>query len=250
MFSAKGSLGESDRYAYRKSAAKTAMIPISDDNPARLTLVVTWTFILACIAVFFWQLSLGEAGDEAAIYAFGFTPRDFFRQGSSGAWLSLITSMFLHGCFLHLGGNMLYLWIFGNNVEDAMGHGRFLLFYLGCGIAAALSEGMVNPHSALPMVGASGAISGVLAAYVLIYPRARVTVIIPLGILLYPTKISAFYVVGFWFVLQLLNGVVATPGAPGTAWWAHVGGFAAGCLLTPFLSHFPLFGRHTRGPWG
>ena len=100
------------------------------------------------------------------------------------------------------------------------------------------------------MVGASGAISGVLAAYVLIYPRARVTVIIPLGILLYPTKISAFYVIGFWFVLQLLNGVGASPGAPGTAWWAHVGGFAAGFLLTPFLSQFPLFGRHTQGPWG
>jgi membrane associated rhomboid family serine protease len=100
------------------------------------------------------------------------------------------------------------------------------------------------------MVGASGAISGVLAAYVLIYPRARVTVIIPLGILLYPTKISAFYVIGFWFVLQLLNGVGTAPGAPGTAWWAHVGGFAAGFLLTPFLSNFPLFGRHTRGPWG
>jgi len=164
--------------------------------------------------------------------------------------LTLITSMFLHGGFLHLGGNMLYLWIFGNNVEDAMGHVRFLLFYLACGLAAALAEGTVNRHSALPMVGASGAISGVLAAYVLIYPRARVTVIIPLGILLYPTKISAFYVIGFWFVLQLLNGVGASPGAPGTAWWAHVGGFAAGFLLTPLLSHFPLFGRYTRGPWG
>jgi membrane associated rhomboid family serine protease len=158
--------------------------------------------------------------------------------------------MFLHGGFLHLGGNMLYLWIFGNNVEDAMGHGRYLLFYLACGIAAALSEGLVNRHSAFPMIGASGAISGVLAAYVLIYPRARVTVIIPLGILLYPTKISAFYVVGFWFVLQVLNGLLSSQGAPGTAWWAHVGGFALGLLLTPLLSAFPLFGRHSRGPWG
>src|SRR5882672_6274596 len=250
MFSAIGSLGESDRYAYRKSAAKTAMIPISDDNPARLTPVVTWSFILACVAVFFWQLSLGQAGDEAAIYAFGFTPRDFFLRGSSGAWLTLFTSMFLHGGFLHLGGNMLYLWIFGNNVEDAMGHGRYLVFYFICGAAAALGQAFAEPNLAMPMVGASGAISGVLAAYVLIYPRARITVIIPLGILLYPTKISAFYVIGFWFVLQLLNGVGTTPGAPGTAWWAHVGGFAAGFLLTPFLSHFPLFGRYTRGPWG
>jgi membrane associated rhomboid family serine protease len=233
------------------------MIPISDDNPTRLRPVVTWGIILACVVTFFWQLTFSQSDAEALFFSLGFVPRNLFDSalpqtvyGIPWPWLSLITSMFLHGGFLHLGGNMLYLWIFGNNVEDAMGHGRFFVFYLACGIAAALSEGIVNSHSALPMVGASGAISGVLAAYVLIYPRTRVTVIIPLGIFLYPTKISAFYVIGFWFVLQLLNGFGATPGAPGTAWWAHVGGFAAGFLLTPLLSHFPLFGRHTRGPWG
>ena len=233
------------------------MIPISDENPTRLTPFVTWAIIFACVVTFLWQLMFSQSDGEALFSSLGFVPRNLFDSavtetvyGIPWPWLTLLTSMFLHGGFLHLGGNMLYLWIFGNNVEDAMGHGRFLIFYLACGIAAALSEGIVNPHSALPMVGASGAISGVLAAYVLIYPRARVTVIIPLGILLYPTKISAFYVIGFWFVLQLLNGVGTTPGAPGTAWWAHVGGFAAGFLLTPFLSNFPLFGRHTRGPWG
>lgn len=233
------------------------MIPISDENPTQLKPVVTWGIIFACVATFLWQLSFSEGDGEGLFFALGFVPRNLFDHavtvsvyGIPWPWLTLITSMFLHGGFLHLGGNMLYLWIFGNNVEDAMGHMRFLIFYFACGIAAALAEGIVNPHSALPMVGASGAISGVLAAYVLIYPRARVTVIIPLGILLYPTKISAVYVVGFWFVLQLLNGVGASAGAPGTAWWAHVGGFAAGFLLTPFLSHFPLFGRHTRGPWG
>ena len=233
------------------------MIPISDENPTQTKPLVTWAVIFACIATFLWQLSFSEGDAEALFFALGFVPRNLFDEAATARvygipwpWLTLITSMFLHGGFLHLGGNMLYLWIFGNNVEDAMGHMRFLLFYLACGIAAALAEGLVNPHSALPMVGASGAISGVLAAYVLIYPRARVTVIIPLGILLYPTKISALYVVGFWFVLQLLNGVVTATGAPGTAWWAHVGGFAAGLLLTPFLSHFPLFGHHTRGPWG
>jgi membrane associated rhomboid family serine protease len=233
------------------------MIPISDENPTQLKPVVTWGIIFACVATFLWQLSFSEGDGEGLFFALGFVPRNLFDHavtvsvyGIPWPWLTLFTSMFLHGGFLHLGGNMLYLWIFGNNVEDAMGHMRFLIFYFACGIAAALAEGIVNPHSALPMVGASGAISGVLAAYVLIYPRARVTVIIPLGILLYPTKISAFYVIGFWFVLQLLNGVGASAGAPGTAWWAHVGGFAAGFLLTPFLSHFPLFGRHTRGPWG
>ena len=225
------------------------MIPISDENPARLRPVVTWGIIAACIVVFFWQLSFSEQAEEQLLLTYAFVPRNFFGHAAAD-WYTLITSMFLHGSFLHLGGNMLYLWIFGNNVEDAMGHMRFLAFYLVCGIAAALSEGMVNPDSALPMLGASGAISGVLAAYVLIYPRARVTVIIPLGILLYPTKISALYVVGFWFVLQLLNIVGTTPGGPGTAWWAHVGGFIAGLILTPIFSSFPLFGRQSRGPWG
>ncbi len=231
------------------------MIPISDENPARLTPLVTWGTIAACIVVFFWQLSLSE-GTQEAVLTYAFVPRNFFvadvtatLYGVPWSWFTLVTSMFLHGGFLHLGGNMLYLWIFGNNVEDAMGHARFVVFYLVCGIAAALSEGLINPLSDLPMLGASGAISGVLAAYVLIYPRARVTVIIPLGILLYPTKISAFYVVGFWFALQLLNLVGTTPGGPGTAWWAHVGGFAAGLAFTPLLSSFPLFGRHRRGPW-
>jgi membrane associated rhomboid family serine protease len=157
--------------------------------------------------------------------------------------------MFLHGGFLHLAGNMLYLWIFGNNVEDALGHVRFLAFYFACGVAAALTQGLAEPHALIPMVGASGAISGVLAAYVLIYPRARVRVLIPLGILLYPMKISAFYVVGFWFLLQILNASVSS-GQPGTAWFAHVGGFAAGILLTPALSRYPLFGRYRAGPWG
>jgi membrane associated rhomboid family serine protease len=232
------------------------MIPISDENPARLTPIVTWSLIGLCIVVFFWQLSFSERASELLVFTFGFVPRNLFDHavtetvyGIPWPWLTLITSMFLHGGFLHLGGNMLYLWIFGNNVEDAMGHTRFLLFYLVCGVAAALTEGIVNPHSPLPMLGASGAISGVLAAYVLIYPRARVTVIIPLGILLYPTKISAFYVVGFWFLLQLMNVVGTTPGGPGTAWWAHVGGFLFGMALTPFVSSFPLFGRYTRGPW-
>jgi len=233
------------------------MIPISDENPTRLTPYMTWALIAACVAVFLWQLSFSQQDAQALIFNLGFVPKNLFDHtgtaniyGILWPWLTLITSMFLHGGFLHIGGNMLYLWIFGNNVEDAMGHGRFLFFYLACGIAAALAEGLLDPHSALPMLGASGAISGVLAAYVLIYPRARVTVIIPLGILLYPTKISAFYVVGFWFLLQLLNVISSTPGAPGTAWMAHVGGFALGVLLTPLLSNFPLFGRYTRGPWG
>ena len=232
------------------------MIPISDENPTRLKPLVTWTLIALCVAVFFWQLSFSERGLERLVACAGFVPAAFFAGSKGGAcglpspWFALVTSMFLHGGFLHLGGNMLYLWIFGNNIEDAMGHLKFLSFYIACGIAAALFEGVIDAHSTIPMLGASGAISGVLAAYVLIYPRARVTVIIPLGILLYPMKISAFYVVGFWFLLQLFNIALTAPGTPGTAWWAHVGGFVTGLLLTPALSKFPLFGRFHRGPWG
>jgi membrane associated rhomboid family serine protease len=228
------------------------MIPISDDNPARLRPIVNWSVILICIVVFFWQILNGTDDDPLVISA-AFIPRDFFAgAGSSLApWKTLFTSMFMHGGFFHLGGNMLYLWIFGNNVEDAMGHLRYLLFYLLCGVAAALTEGFAEPDLAVPMLGASGAISGVLAAYVMIFPRARVTVIIPLGILLYPVKISALYVVGFWFLLQLLNVFTVVPGAMGgTAWGAHIGGFIAGLILTPMLSRFPLFGRQPRGPWG
>jgi len=231
------------------------MIPISDDNPTRRTPVVTWTMLIACIAVFFWQLSFTEAGAEAVIRTLGFTPSEFFGRGFGGAtasrpWITLITSMFLHGSLMHLGGNMLYLWIFGNNVEDALGHLRFLVFYLACGVAAALAQGFADPDGTIPMVGASGAISGVLGAYVMIYPRARITVIIPLGVLLYPTKISSLFVVGFWFVIQLVSAALADPGSPGVAWLAHVGGFVAGAVLTPLLSQYPLFGRHLRGPWG
>lgn len=230
------------------------MIPISDENPSSQLPIVNWAILAACIAAFLWQLSLTGPGAEATIRGLGFTPRDFFGRGFGAdaelsPWLTLVTSMFLHGGLLHIGGNMLYLWIFGNNVEDALGHARFFIFYMVCGVAAALAQAVSEPQTTIPMIGASGAISGVLGAYVMIYPRARITVIIPLGVLLYPTKISSFYVVGFWFIMQLASAAMTEPGAPGVAWLAHVGGFVAGILLTPLLSQFPLFGPHYRGPW-
>lgn len=234
------------------------MIPISDDNPTRLTPIVTWALILACVGVFLWELSLGREM-QAALVVFGFTPASLLSGyaptagvGQVPSGVTIVTSMFLHGSILHVAGNMLYLWIFGNNVEDAMGHFRFLAFYFLCGIAAALSLAYIDPTSHLPMVGASGAISGVLAAYVLLFPRARVTVIVPLGIIFFPFRITAVWVVGFWFLLQLFSAAATHPDQPGVAWWAHVGGFAAGLVLTPFFksSDFPLFGRIRRGPWG
>ena len=234
------------------------MIPISDDNPVRLVPVVTWTIIALCVLAFVWELSLGRSMEQA-LQVLGFSPASL-----SGAlvpppgylavpaWATIFISMFLHGGFLHIAGNMLYLWIFGNNVEDAMGHVRFTAFYFICGAAAALAMAAVDPASHVPMVGASGAISGVLAAYVLLYPRARVTVIVPLGIIFYPFKISAGWVVGFWFVMQLASALYTTSGQPGVAWWAHVGGFIVGAALTPLFksAHVPLFGDVHRGPWG
>ncbi len=234
------------------------MIPISDENPAKLTPVITWGLIALCVVVFIWQLTVSESVEEQILDSYGFVPVAFFKPsgemhvaGVPLPWISLFTSMFLHGGFLHLGGNMLYLWIFGNNVEDAMGHARYLFFYLVCGLAAALTQAGMDPQSTVPMIGASGAISGVLACYALTFPRARVNVIIPLGIIFYPVKISAVYVIGFWFLLQLIS-VALAPGmmGGGTAFGAHVGGFIVGLALTPVLSKFPLFGRPPPGPWG
>lgn len=234
------------------------MIPISDDNPVRITPYVTWAIIALCVAVFLWELSLGPHM-AAASYIFGFVPATLFAGvkspsaalGIPGS-VTLFTSMFLHGGFMHIAGNMLYLWIFGNNVEEAMGHFRYLLFYLASGLAAAFTMALMDPLSTVPMIGASGAISGVLGGYVLLYPRARVTAIVPLGILFYPLRVSAIWVVGLWFLLQLLNAVLSDPNQPGVAWWAHVGGFAMGLLLTPFFktAQYRLFGDVRRGPWG
>lgn len=243
---------------HSRGICNAVMIPISDDNPARLTPIVSWAILLACVAVFVWEYSLGEAM-TGALYVYGFTPDWFFHPATLPQELppdqpaiTLFTSMFLHGGVLHLLGNMLYLWIFANNVEDAMGHIRFTLFYVLCGVAAALTFGIIEPSSRIPMVGASGAISGVLAAYVLLYPRAHVRVIVPLGIIFYPMTVSAIVVIGFWFLMQLLSAAMSDPTQPGTAFWAHVGGFGAGIVLTPFLKsrNYSLFGQARRGPWG
>jgi membrane associated rhomboid family serine protease len=235
-----------------------AVIPIADDNPARTVPIVTWAIIAACVAVYLWERSLGSQ-TGAALTVLGFIPASLLGgqfippAGYVGVppIATIFTSMFLHGGLLHLGGNMLYLWIFGNNVEDAMGHLRYALFYFLCGIAAALTLAFIGPHSHTPMVGASGAISGVLAAYVLLYPRSRVTVIVPLGIIFYPMAVSAMWVVGFWFVLQLASALLTDPSQPGVAFWAHVGGFAAGVVLTPLFksAQYRLFGDVHRGPW-
>jgi membrane associated rhomboid family serine protease len=221
------------------------VIPLHDDNPTELFPYVTIAFIAACVLVFVWQFSLGPQGQQYIVVALGFIPAAVVGGQSLPPEYALVppaatlfTSMFLHGGWMHLIGNMLYLWIFGNNVEDAMGHGRFVVFYLLCGAAAAFAQALPNPASTVPMVGASGAISGVLGAYLLLHPRARVLVAIPLGFILYTTRLPAMYVLAFWFVLQIINSVLmATAGGGGVAWGAHVGGFVAGMLLIPVFKH-------------
>ena len=144
--------------------------------------------------------------------------------------MTLVTSMFLHGGFMHLAGNMLYLWVFGNNIEDVCGHGRFILFYLLCGLAAAFAQALPDPGSEIPMIGASGAISGVLGAYLLLFPHARVCTLVPIGFVFF-TTIRAGWLLGFWFVFQLLSGLGSNPAEGGVAFWAHIGGFVAGLPL-------------------
>ena len=177
----------------------------------------------------------------AAVYALGAIPAvvfDHARLTPELEWIAPLltpfTSMCIHGGFMQLAGNMLYLWIFGNNIEDAMGHGRFIVFYAICGIAAVLAQALPNTESTVPMIGASGAISGVLGAYLLLYPKARVLVLIPLGFFLHTIRLKAAVVLVIWFVIQILSSLTTGDG-PRVAWFAHIGGFVAGIVLVPFF---------------
>lgn len=216
-------------------------LPVRDDNPHTVTPFVTYILIAACVAVFLWQFSLGESGN-AAVMVFGFIPGHMFGTvvpdpglPAMPAVLTLFTSMFMHGGWMHLGGNMLYLWIFGDNIEASLGHGRFLVFYLLCGVTAALAQGIAAPMSGIPMVGASGAIAGVLGAYLVLHPRSNIKVFVFLFVFITFINVPAFIVLGFWFAGQLLSSAAADPGAPGVAFMAHIGGFVAGAVLVFFF---------------
>ncbi len=218
------------------------MIPLHDDNPTRRFPYFTVAFIIACVLIFFWQASLGPQAGQAVVYSLGVIPAVLLGKADLPPELVLIppamsifTSMFMHGGFMHLAGNMLYLWIFGNNVEDVLGHGRFIVFYLLCGIVAVFGQILQNPGSQIPMIGASGAISGILGAYLLLYPHARVLVLIPLGFFVHMVRIPAGWVLGLWFVYQILSSAMASSEGAGVAWFAHIGGFAAGMALLPLF---------------
>ena len=231
------------------------MIPLKDDVPSHSLPVVTVALIGLNVVAFLYQLSLGldargpgAGADEAFVFEFGVIPCRL-TQACPGAlarvaddfphpWVTIVTSMFLHGGMLHIGGNMLYLWIFGNNVEDTLGHGRFLLFYLVAGVAAALGQTLVSPRSSVPMIGASGAVSGVLGAYLLLFPHATILTLVTFGFFIKFLHVPALIVLGFWIVLQLINGYITVSAqslgraeSGGVAWFAHIGGFLAGMLL-------------------
>ena len=208
------------------------MIPLHDDNPTRITPIVTIALIGLCVMAFFWQLSLGPS-QEAAMYALGVIPAVIFDKAQLApqlAWvdpvLTPFTSMFLHGGFMHLGGNMLYLWIFGNNIEDAMGHGRFFIFYMVTGLGATMVHVLSDPNSTIPMIGASGAIAGILGAYFVLYPKAKIKTFVVLIIFIQIIYVPAVFILGFWFLRQII-GI----GSDDIAWYAHIGGFLVGMFL-------------------
>ena len=197
------------------------------------------------MAAFIYELSLGPHL-QGFIQQAAFVPARFVESGSLlGESRSVMISMFLHGGWAHLLGNMLYLWIFGDNVEDRLGHLKYLVFYLGAGWVATLTHAAANPGSVIPSIGASGAIAGVLGAYLVMFPRARVVTLIPLGFFIRMAELPALLVLGFWFVLQIFNGAISigahTAQTAGVAWWAHIGGFVAGIVVGGIV-------RLTRGP--
>ena len=219
------------------------MIPIRDTIPSSRVAWVTRALLVANVAAFALELRQGSRL-EPFIHRFGVVPTYWTVSSPSDfldwprLFLTLLTSQFLHGGFLHLGANMLYLWIFADNVEDRLGHGRFLLLYLASGIASALSQILVTPGSSVPMVGASGAIAGVLGAYLLMFPTARILTLVPLGPFLQTYELPAALFLGIWFLIQWVQGLTSigeVADVGGVAFWAHVGGFVSGMALSAIL---------------
>jgi len=246
------------------------LIPLRDSIRSRRFPVMTVAIIAVNVAVYFYQGSLSSAGLGRFFMEYGVIPANVVRIGTwllSGRWAfaaqalgTLVTSMFVHGGLLHLGGNMLYLWVFGDNIEDRLGSGRYLLFYLLTGIIATLTHAATDLGSTIPLIGASGAIAGILGAYLITFPGSRVLTLVPLFFFLHMVEIPAMIFLAFWFILQVFNGVGSlSPGAvESTAWWAHIGGFASGMLLIRLMggrrqrrpTPTPWDGGASDGPWG
>jgi membrane associated rhomboid family serine protease len=222
------------------------MLPLRDLNPRRTTPVINYLLIAANVLMFFWELRLG-ADFEPTLMQVAFIPARFWIPGYLiPNLITIFVSMFLHGGLLHIGGNMLYLWIFGDNIEDRLGHFRYLFFYLACGFVATLSHAFFNPASRVPAIGASGAIAGVLGAYLILFPTARVMTLIPIFFFITIRELPAVFLLGFWFILQFFAGVGslgATDSGGGVAYFAHIGGFVCGIVLILLMG-----GRRRRPP--
>ena len=221
------------------------MIPLKDENSTLSTPILSYTIIGICILVFLIQISSPGFENGSLFYSYGVVPASLLGTESLpndlnkiDPYLTLITSMFMHGGFMHLIGNMLYMWIFADNIEDDLGKTKFIIFYLAAGAAAALTQVYLNVNSTVPMVGASGAISGVLGAYLIRYPRNKVLVLIPLGIFTQLLKIPALFVLGFWFILQFVSSAGSSSEGGGVAYGAHIGGFVFGAAVMFFFGNF------------
>ncbi|WOD40213.1 rhomboid family intramembrane serine protease [Nodosilinea sp. E11] len=233
------------------------MVPLHDNNPTKIKPWVNYGLIAINILVFIYALTLSPEQLQGFFQTFAIVPSQLtasFQSGNvaaiAGQSLTLITSQFLHGGFLHLGGNMLFLWVFGNNIEEKLGRVSFLFFYLTCGALAGLAQWALSMQSDIPMVGASGAIAGVLGAYILRFPKARILTLIPLGIFITTFRIPAIFFLGFWFFQQTLYGFASLQATTsidsgGVAYWAHAGGFVVGLVLAPVLG---LFRSSSPGP--
>ncbi|MEF9475328.1 MAG: rhomboid family intramembrane serine protease [Candidatus Mariimomonas ferrooxydans] len=211
------------------------MIPFKDDNPISIFPFVTIGLIILNILVFILQV-IYPADPRQIVFAYGAIPHfilTFKDVQPVHPFLTVFTSMFMHGGLLHLGSNMLYLWIFGNNIEDKLGHTKFILFYILCGVAATYSHAVTDPSSVIPMVGASGAVSGILGAYLLLFPHARVHTLIFLFFFIQVVRLPALFVIGFWIAIQFINGIISKGliNQGGVAWFAHIGGFVFGILM-------------------
>ncbi len=227
------------------------MIPLKDDNPTSGKPIVTYFLIGLCILIFFTQMSSESYKTGQLFYSYGLIPSVLMGHNqlptelyAVPAFLTIFTSMFMHGGFMHIIGNMLYMWIFADNIEDDLGPKKFLVFYILSGVGAAMTQVFIDTQSQIPMVGASGAIGGVLGGYLINHPKAKVLVLIPFGFFSQIIKIKALYVLGFWFILQFISQ------GPGVAYAAHVGGFVSGMILILFFNKKNKKTKVLKGPWG
>ncbi len=228
------------------------MVPLRDDNPTQITPYVTYGLIIVNVLVFFHEISLTSQQLNRFFQLYAVVPKELTASFNGVSInqpvpevLTLVTSQFLHGSFLHLAGNMLFLWIFGNNIEEQLGRVKYLIFYLSCGALAALAQWFFSAQSSVPSLGASGAIAGVMGAYIIRFPKAKILTLVPIGFLIAPIRVPAFVFLGFWFLMQAFYSfaslsVTTNVGmeSGGIAYWAHAGGFVFGVILGPLLGLF------------